>query len=411
MISFIITGVTLLILIFIKSKHNFITLIHFTCLTICNTLFLQNNDLFSKAFSTATPGICLICSMWNMQKDIYKPRIFHISLILFAICAIKAFCATNSLSMFIYMETSMILIILMMFSENKHINVNTIYQYITYTFISACLLLIAIIQIEIDTKEYGFIPTTQLCYWLIALATIIKLPMFPFHYWVPIVHGKSATTCSVLLAGIILKYSSLIIIRFLMPLHPYTTYLIVASIISAVSSQCCKKNIKVIFAYSSIVHMNLYLFIPLANTNNNEFVFSLLAHSVTMALVFLIADIIKTRYKTLYIDRLTNISNKIWILLLTASLCVTSIPGNIGFVAELQALCNANNYNSTITAIIMAIILLSSCYIMYTCFVIKDNTYKYDFFKFNNWQKITIITTTLLVVTGGTLPLLHALRY
>ncbi len=405
MINFILTTICVLSLAITKSKYSIIVFVYFACLVFCNIFFIKNNELFSNIFSIAIPSVCLICSIWNMNKEIYRQKLFYISFTLFALCSIKAFCATDALSMFVYMETSMIPMVLMMCSEDKHTNIKAVYQYLTYTFVSACLLLIAIIQIKIDTKEYSFVPTTTWCYWLITLSATIKLPMFPFHYWLPIVHGKSATTCSILFAGVILKYSSLIIIRFLMPLPPYAMYLIFASVVSAACSQYREKDIKVIFAYSSIIHINLYLFILLSDACQTNFAFSLLAHSVTMVLAFFATDIIKARYKTLYIKNLTNISNKIWKLLLIASLCVTAIPGSIGFIAELQALYNANRCNLIITGIIMALILLSSCYTMHMCFTVKSNISKYDLFKFGNLQKAAIIITSSLIAIGGILPL------
>ena len=157
--------------------------------------------------------------------------------------------------------------------------------------------------------------------------------------------------------------------------------------------------------------MNLYLFIPISNARQSDFIFNLLAHSITMTLAFLTTDIIKTRYKTLHVDKLINISNKVWILLLITSLCITAIPGSIGFIAELQALYSANKSSSIVTAITMVSIILSSCYMMYACFKVKDKVYKYNLFKFNNWQ-ITVITAVfVLIITGGILPLLYVFKY
>lgn len=400
MIDVLFTILTILLLLLIKSCYSIVAIVYFICITIYNMIFISHNDTIGYTFSIAIPIICFISLLWKYNTELYCSKPFFISMLLFAFCATKAFCATDALSMFIYMETSMLPMALMMLSENRDRHANVVYQYLTYTFISACLLLIAIIQINIDSKNYNFIPTRDWCYWLIALASAIKLPMFPFHYWVPIVHGKSSTICSILLATVCLKYSSLIIIRFLLPLPIFTQYIIIASMVSAICwlckcSQDRERNLKTIFAYSSIIHMNLYLFIPLTTPDSKWFLYSLIAHSLTMLLAFIVADIIKGR---------TIISNKNWILVLIGTLCLMSIPGSIGFIAEICALYKANTMNSTITSLVLIFIIIFSYCIMGYIFKIKENVSNYRLIRLNKSQTVAIVLTITLIIVGGTVP-------
>lgn len=397
MIDFILVALVILMLLIIKSHYATITAIYFTFLTICNLFYMPHTDELTYAFTIVIPLICSICSIWvwNREYTLHHQKLFFISMVLFAFCAVNAFCATDALSMFIYMETSMIPMALMMLSENKCRHANTIYQYLIYTFTSACLLLVAIIQINIDVKSYSFSPTKDWCYWLIALATAIKLPTFPFHYWVATVHGKSPTICSVMLASVCLKYSSLIVIRFLLPVPSFIPYIIFASMISAICSQCKQTNLKIIFAYSSIIHMNIYLFIPLVTQNSLWFTFSLVAHSITMVLVFLVADTIRSRQV---------ISNKAWIFALISSLCITSIPGSINFIAEICSVYYSNIANSLFATTMIVFVIISSCCQMNYVFKMKENISNYELCRLSKPQVIALSITLLLIIIGGVVP-------
>lgn len=402
MIDFILLALVILILLVIKSHYAIVIAIYLAYLIIYNSIFISCSDALANAFSIAIPAICLICSIWvcNREHTLYHPKLFFISMVLFVFCAINAFCSTDALSMFMYMEASMIPMMLMMLSEHKCKNVNIVYQYLIYTFISACLLLVAIIQISIDSKSYSFVPTREWCYWLIALASAIKLPMFPFHYWVPTVHGKSSIICSIMLASVCLKYSSLIIVRFLLPLPSFTQYIILSGILSAVCtqykySQYKQSNLKIVFAYSSIIHMNLYLFILLASPYSYCFIYSLIAHSITMVLAFMATDIEKGRML---------ISNKSWILVLISSLCLTSIPGSVGFLAEICALHNSNIVNPTMTVLLIILIIISSCRIMNLIFKRKEVVVNYHLHRLKTTQIVVIILIITLIVIGGVVP-------
>ena len=337
-------------------------------------------DSFSKPFVIAIPLICAICSFWNMNT--YKQKPFYISLIMFSICVIEAFINNDMFVLYAYMEASMIPTIIMMHYCDEHRKFGPIYHYLVYSFISACIVLIGLIMIynEVHTSNindiYKIGINNKATLYTLFLGAAIKLPIWPFYYWLPTVHGKSATTCSILLASIVLKFSSLVLVRFVIPflnISKYIYYAIAIGMFFASCQMCMQRNLKVIFAYSSIIHMGLYLFVILSDLNYNYSTFCLLQHSFSMIFAFLTTDLLKSNYHTLDLNKF-KISNKVDLILL--SICVFSLiglPGTWGFISEIIAMISILKYSIAITIIVCISILISTSYSVYIYFTLFNS--------------------------------------
>ncbi|MBR1944191.1 MAG: hypothetical protein IJ848_01820 [Alphaproteobacteria bacterium] len=357
------------------------------CLLLLIYNAFNNNiyDVFNYTFSVVIPFICLLCSIWIINKDIYKPKIFCISLILFCILSVLSFTTDNIFLLYAYMEMSFIPMCIMIFSYEKDYDLKIIYQYLFYTLISAIFILIGIIEIYNDTKSvllseiYRIGVKSNFPLYMLALGTAIKLPIFPFYYWVPSVHGKSPGVCSVLLSSIVLKFSSLILVKIICPLfnmcsYKYIGYYVSFGMLISVCQMMYKKDLKTVFAYSSVIHMGLYTFILLAGNNVKYFTYSILQHTITMTLSFLVLDLLKNNYKHLAFNKLILTNKHELILLFINTLIIIDFPFTWGFIAETISIFSVIQCDLITTSIVGLALLLYNSYFVYIIFNIFRNS-------------------------------------
>jgi len=194
--------------------------------------------------------------------------------------------------------------------------------------------------------NYTFNINTLLCLGLfISFAT--KIPMFPFHIWLPEAHVEASTTGSVILASLILKLGGYGFIRFLLPLFPLDCYnlrylvyfLSIISVIIASFNAMVQLDIKKLIAYASIAHMNLgvlgiFSFNVLSISGS---VFMMLAHGLTSGALFFSVGVLYKRFPTKLIYLYGGISKKMPIFSVYFFLfCLAnfSFPGTGNFAGE-----------------------------------------------------------------------------
>lgn len=388
-------------------------------LLFLNNIFISNTiDNFSKSFSIAIPFICLLCSVWTINANMYKNKSFCISLILFCFLATEAFIQDNIFFIYAYMEMSVIPIIAMLLFYKKDFNLKIIYQYLFYTLISAIFILIGIIDIYNNTNSvllseiYKIGIKTKLPLYMLSIGTAIKLPIFPFHYWVPSVHGRSPGICSVLLSSIVLKFSSLILLKIIVPLfniycYEYVWYFVAFGMLVTSCQAIYSKNLKVIIAYSSVIHMGLYTFILLNCNNTKYFTYCILQHTFTMALSFLVLDLLKNNYKHLNFNKLIIKNKYELILLLICILTIIDFPFTWGFIAETISILSVMQYNITISSIIGLSLLLYDSYLIYIGFTIFRNSITDNNIKINIIHIIIISVLILIIILFGLIPKIY----
>jgi proton-translocating NADH-quinone oxidoreductase chain M len=216
----------------------------------------------------------------------------------------------------------------------------------------------------------------ELLLWLCSfLAFAVKIPMFPFHVWLPEAHVEAPTGGSVLLAGLLLKLGGYGLIRIVLPLFPFASHyffplvsvLCIIGIIYSSLTTIRQVDLKRIIAYSSVAHMNVVL-LGIFSCNINGLqgaIFLMLAHGiVSSALFFIIGNLYKrhgTRLLHYYgglVTQMPLFSSYLFVF------CLANVgtPGTCNFIGELIIFISLIDKNYFITLLVCTSVILSVIY-------------------------------------------------
>ena len=213
------------------------------------------------------------------------------------------------------------------------------------------------------------------------VAFAVKIPMFPFHTWLPDAHVEAPTPISVVLAGVLLKLGTYGILRISFPIFPditrelmwYIGLFGVINIVYGALAAMAQKDYKKLIAYSSISHMGYVLLgmASLTSTGFNGAIFQMFNHGTITAMLFLIVGIIYDRAHTRGLYEFGGLANQMPIytgFVTVAFFAAVGLPGLSGWVSEALVFVGAFGVESirTITMIGMLGILLGAGYMLWT---------------------------------------------
>ncbi|MGE5175608.1 MAG: NADH-quinone oxidoreductase subunit M, partial [Hyphomicrobiales bacterium] len=266
-------------------------------------------------------------------------------------------------------------------------------KFILYTVVGSLLMLVAILYLyfayhatfgtyTFDLMRLYETPlgrTAQL--WLFgafALAFAIKVPMFPFHTWLPDAHVEAPTAGSVILAGVLLKMGTYGFVRFAMPLFPEATHafapwIIALSVIGIVYGALVamvQPDVKKLVAYSSVSHLGFVMLGVFAlNTQGlHGGVLQMINHGLSTGALFLAVGVIYERRHTREISEFGGLSEILpWFAAIFLIVCLSSLglPGLNGFVGEFLILLGAFRMNALIAAIAATGVILAAVYLLW----------------------------------------------
>lgn len=243
-------------------------------------------------------------------------------------------------------------------------------KFFIYTMFGSLLMLVAIIWLAVEaSKTIGF--TTNLLdlykvgpsvakdiqiYLFLAftLSFAIKVPLFPFHTWLPDAHVQAPTAGSVILAGVLLKMGTYGLLRFSLPLFPdaaidfapYISFLAVVGVIYGALVAMVQKDMKKLVAYSSVAHLGFVVLgiFSLTTEAVQGAVIQMINHGISTGALFLLVGMIYDRTHSREIAYYGGIAKILPIystILLIISLSSIGLPGLNGFVGEFLILLGA----------------------------------------------------------------------
>ena len=234
-------------------------------------------DGISLFFVLLTTLLFPLCILASYQKINIHEKEYLICFLVMESMIIAIFSVLDIFFFYIFFESVLIpmfLIILIWGSRERKIRAG--YLLFLYTVIGSLFMLVAILDIhsQFGTTNYLLLLSTKFpedyqyyVWFAFFISFAVKVPMLPFHIWLPEAHVEAPTAGSVILAGILLKLGTYGIIRFLIPLFPLATlyytplvYTMASVAVMYTSLTAIRQNdMKRIIAYASVAHMNLVL--------------------------------------------------------------------------------------------------------------------------------------------------------
>jgi NADH-quinone oxidoreductase subunit M len=217
-------------------------------------------------------------------------------------------------------------------------------------------------------------------FWAFFLGFAIKVPMFPFHTWLPDAHVEAPTAGSVILAGVLLKMGTYGFVRFSLPLLPDASrdsrtvwiiaFLSIVGIIYGALVSLMQKDWKKLVAYSSVSHLG-FCTLGIIALNPNGLTGSVIQqinHGLSTGLLFLIVGIVYERRHTREISEyggLSNVMPKYAIVFAISMLASAGMPLLNGFIGEFAILQGAYEVSKTWAAFAVSGIVLGAAYLLW----------------------------------------------
>nr|QVV41436.1 NADH-plastoquinone oxidoreductase subunit 4 [Bridelia tomentosa] len=354
---------------------------------------------------------------------------------------IGLFASQDLLLFFIMWELELIpvYLLLSMWGGKKRLYSAT--KFILYTAGSSVFLLIGTLSIalygsnettfnfEISANQSYPLALEILFYIGFLIAFAVKLPIIPFHTWLPDTHGEAHYSTCMLLAGILLKMGAYGLVRINMELFPhahsiFSPWLIIVGaiqIIYAASTSLSQQTLKKRIAYSSVSHMGFIIIgiYSISDLGLNGTIVQIISHGFIGATLFFLAGTSYDRIRIFYLDKMGGMATplpKIFTIFSIFSLASLALPGMSGFFAELVVFLGIITgqkfflipkilitFVMAVGMILTPIYLLSMLRQMFHGYKLFNAT-NYSFFDYGPRELFVSISTLLPVIAIGIYP-------
>ena len=328
--------------------------------------------------------ICILASWDSIQKRVGE---YMSAFLLMEVLMIGVFAAQDLFLFYIFFEASLIPMYLIIGVWGGDNRIYASYKFFLYTLLGSVLMLIAMFWMvaEAGTSDiptlmaYDFPVGAQTWLWLAFFASFaVKVPMWPFHTWLPDAHVQAPTAGSVILAGVLLKLGGYGFIRFSLPMFPeasadlawFVFALAMVAVVYTSLVALVQHDMKKLIAYSSVAHMAIVMVGLFAfNVQGLEGAMVLmLSHGLVSGALFLCVGVIYDRLHTREIDRYGGLSINMpyyAMFFLFFTMASIGLPGTSGFVGEFLSLAGIYQVSTWAALICTTGIILGAAYMLY----------------------------------------------
>jgi NADH-quinone oxidoreductase subunit M len=373
---------------------------------------------------TASLLILVVFTSWTekMQASYFS------LLILFAGPIFGVFMTTNLLWFFIFWEMTLVPMLFLVGIWGGERKVYAAIKFFLYTHFASMFMIVGFFLVYKQTGHMDFleikeamIVTPALVWWFMFIGFAAKLPLFPFHTWLPDAHVEAPSSISVLLAGVLLKMGAYGLIRFVVEMMPATTqqfaiYMVILGLTTTLFAGMLaiyERHIKKMVAYSSISHMGLVV-VAIATVTYDGLsaaLYEMIGHALVISPLFLIAGWVHHKTHTWYMDEMGGIMQKapyVSAIFVLAGMAALGLPGTMGFVGELTIIVSAIKAYGWWIAVAAVASLISAGYIIWAVrrafhaeispIVAKTN------FTMNGMEFLALCVYAFLIVLFGVYP-------
>ncbi|MFP4203270.1 MAG: NuoM family protein [Opitutales bacterium] len=324
------------------------------------TLGIDGISLLLLLLTTLITPFCVLAS-WTSVK--HRSREFMVCLLILQTAMTGVFTALDFVLFFIFWEAMLIPMSILIGVWGGPGRVYAAIKFFIYTMAGSVLLIVAIIALRLEMDTFSIPGLMAQPYdrsfqlWIFAaffISFAIKVPMFPFHTWLPAAHVEAPTAGSVLLASILLKMGTYGFLRFCLPITPLATlhfstailWLSVIAIIYGGLTALAQSDLKKIVAYSSVAHMGfatLGIF-SLVHNGTTGGVLVMINHGVTTGALFIAVGIAYERLHTRNLQSAAGLGRRMPVFAFFLGIfCLSSLafPGTNTFIGEFLVLGGA----------------------------------------------------------------------
>jgi len=315
-----------------------------------------------------------------------------LSVLVLEMTLVGVFAALDTILFYVFWELSLIPMLYIIGAWGGKLRVYAAVKFFLYTFAGSLVMLLGILyaaylyhdstgvwSFSIDAwQAFPFTYNDQL--WLFAaffFGFAIKVPMVPFHTWLPYAHGQAPTIGSVILAAVLLKMGTYGFVRFSLPMFPDASvyFMIPVAIIALIMIvytaliAYAQEDMKQVIAYSSVSHMGVIVLGTFAMNSEGitGSLFLMLSHGIVSGALFMLVGVIYDRRHTKMMSEFGGLASvmpiyaTIFAVMLMASV---GLPLTIGFVGEFLSLLGFFKVSPIITAIAGTTIIIGAVYML-----------------------------------------------
>lgn len=326
-------------------------------------------------------------SSWKAIQERLKE--FYIFMLFLEVGMIGVFISLDFILFYVFWEVMLVPMYFLIGIWGGERKLYAAIKFFLYTLFGSVMMLVGILVLYSQYHTFDAIAMVQagtrlplpLQSWVFLaffLGFAIKVPLFPFHTWLPDAHVEAPTAGSVLLAGVLLKMGTYGFVRFSLPLFPeasrkFVPLLVILALISIVYGalvSLMQKDMKKLIAYSSVSHMGFvvlgtFTFSPMAIKGA---VLQMVNHGISTGALFLIVGIIYERRHTRLISEFGGLSSRLPLyaaVFMIMTMSSIGLPGLNGFIGEFMILMGTWTVSWTWAAIAATGIILGAAYMLW----------------------------------------------
>ena len=335
--------------------------------------------------TTLLMPVCVLCSWRAIDRRVKE---FMVSLLLMETAMLGVFAALDFVLFYIFWEAMLIPMYLIIGVWGGANRLYAAIKFFLYTLAGSLLLLVALIALYLEGgRTFDIVKLMEAPYgasfqfwvfWAFFLAFAIKVPMFPFHTWLPDAHVEAPTAGSVILASVLLKMGAYGFLRFCLPMAPYASQLAmpcvvgisIVAILYGAYMALAQDDLKKLIAYSSVSHMGFVtLGIFVFNVQGVEgALLQMINHGVTTGALFLCVGLLYERTHSRLIGDYGGVARPMPVFAACLVIFVFSslgLPGTNSFVGEFLVLVGAFRVEPAVAALAALGVILAAVYLLW----------------------------------------------